>query len=571
MNKKVDNIILTAIALLFIFIQYGLKNKEIKIKSPYYSEMVEASEKMKIISTEIKNERIRRGITIDKNLDINETGLIGEEWSGITTTLGNLESKRTSTNPDFAALLVKLFKEKGLKKGDIIAANLSSSFPALNLSLIAAADTLGLEAVMVNSVGSSTYGGNIEDFTYLDMENHLFSKGMIRNRSRGFSLGGIGDIGKEFEKEIKEKIVARNKKYGLKFFYNENLTILLLKNPSIPFKIIKISYFVVFKEAGMNAISLKGRSILGLQDFTAGEIERILEVAAQMKKIVLSDNKKRDFLKGKSIVTVFSEASTRTRSSFELAGKYLGADVINITKSGSSMTKGESMRDTLLTVSAMGVDAVIIRDSSEGAALFASKVMSPKVKVPVVINAGDGAHAHPTQALLELFTLKEAGKNIKGMKYVIIGDILHSRVARSDIYGFTKLGAEVHLVGPRTLVPKELESMGVIVDDNLEDALRDADAINILRIQLERAAGGFIPTTREYARLFGINKKRLELCKKDAAIIHPGPMNRGIEIGYDVAYDESSWIQEEVRNGVAVRMALEYLTLTEGKDIEAGH
>lgn len=223
MNKKVDNIILTAIALLFIFIQYGLKNKEIKIKSPYYSEMVEASEKMKIISTEIKNERIRRGITIDKNLDINETGLIGEEWSGITTTLGNLESKRTSTNPDFAALLVKLFKEKGLKKGDIIAANLSSSFPALNLSLIAAADTLGLEAVMVNSVGSSTYGGNIEDFTYLDMENHLFSKGMIRNRSRGFSLGGIGDIGKEFEKEIKEKIVARNKKYGLKFFYNENL------------------------------------------------------------------------------------------------------------------------------------------------------------------------------------------------------------------------------------------------------------------------------------------------------------------------------------------------------------
>ena len=223
MNKKVDNIILTAIALLFIFIQYGLKNKEIKIKSPYYSEMVEASEKMKIISTEIKNERIRRGITIDKNLDINETGLIGEEWSGITTTLGNLESKRTSTNPDFAALLVKLFKEKGLKKGDIIAANLSSSFPALNLSLIAAADTLGLEAVMVNSVGSSTYGGNIEDFTYLDMENHLFSKGMIKNRSTGFSLGGIGDIGKEFEKEAKEKIIEKNKKYGLKFFYNENL------------------------------------------------------------------------------------------------------------------------------------------------------------------------------------------------------------------------------------------------------------------------------------------------------------------------------------------------------------
>ena len=217
----------------------------------------------------------------------------------------------------------------------------------------------------------------------------------------------------------------------------------------------------------------------------------------------------------------------------------------------------------------MGVDAVIIRDSSEGAALFASKVMSPKVKVPVVLNAGDGAHAHPSQALLELFTLKEAGKNIKGMKYVIIGDILHSRVARSDIVGFTKLGAEVHLVGPRTLVPKELEAMGCIVDDDLETALKDADAINILRIQLERAAAGFIPTTREYARLFGINKKRLALCKPDVAVIHPGPMNRGIEIGYDVAYDEKSWIQEEVRNGVAVRMALEYLTLTEGKDIDA--
>ena len=157
------------------------------------------------------------------------------------------------------------------------------------------------------------------------------------------------------------------------------------------------------------------------------------------------------------------------------------------------------------------------------------------------------------------------------MKYAIIGDILHSRVARSDIYGFTKLGAEVHLTGPRTLVPKKLEAMGVIVDDKLEDALKDADAINILRIQLERAAGGFFPTTREYARLWGINRERLALCKPDVAIIHPGPMNRGIEISHDVAYDEQSWIQEEVRNGVAVRMALLYLTLTEGKDIETDY
>lgn len=241
----------------------------------------------------------------------------------------------------------------------------------------------------------------------------------------------------------------------------------------------------------MGTVSLQGRSILGLEDFKAEEIERVLDVAAQMKRIVLSGNKKKDYLKGKSIVTVFSEASTRTRSSFELAGKYLGADVINITKSGSSMTKGESLRDTLLTVSAMGTDVVIIRNSSEGAALFASKAKSPKVKTPLIFNAGDGAHEHPSQTLLELFTLREAGKKIKEMKYAIIGDILHSRVARSDIYGFTKLGAEVHLTGPRTLVPKKLEAMGVIVDDKLEDALKDADAINILRIQLERAAGGF--------------------------------------------------------------------------------
>ena len=174
----------------------------------------------------------------------------------------------------------------------------------------------------------------------------------------------------------------------------------------------------------MGTVSLQGRSILGLEDFKAGEIERVLDVAAQMKRIVLSGNKKKDYLKGKSIVTVFSEASTRTRSSFELAGKYLGADVVNITKSGSSMTKGESLRDTLLTVSAMGTDAVIIRNSSEGAALFASKVKSPKVKTPLIFNAGDGAHEHPSQTLLELFTLREAGKKIKEMKYAIIGDIL---------------------------------------------------------------------------------------------------------------------------------------------------
>ncbi len=321
----------------------------------------------------------------------------------------------------------------------------------------------------------------------------------------------------------------------------------------------------------MESVSLTGRSILGMEDFSAAEIERVLHVADQMKKIVLSGNKKKDYLKGKSIVTVFSEASTRTRSSFEFAGKYLGADVVNITKSGSSMTKGESMRDTLLTVSAMGIDAVIIRDSSEGAAVFASKASSPRVRTPLVFNAGDGAHAHPSQALLDLYTVRQAGIPFKGMKYVILGDILHSRVARSDIYGFLKMGAEVHLFGPRTLVPKELAEMGVIIDDTIEDALRGADAVNVLRIQLERAAAGFLPTLREYSRLFGLTKERLALAKTGAAVLHPGPMNRGVEIAYDVAYDEQSMIQEEVRNGVAIRMALLYLTMTEGKDLETDY
>lgn len=321
----------------------------------------------------------------------------------------------------------------------------------------------------------------------------------------------------------------------------------------------------------MESVSLTGRSILGMEDFSAAEIERVLHVADQMKKIVLSGNKKKDYLKGKSIVTVFSEASTRTRSSFEFAGKYLGADVVNITKSGSSMTKGESMRDTLLTVSAMGIDAVIIRDSSEGAAVFASKASSPRVRTPLIFNAGDGAHAHPSQALLDLYTVRQAGIPFKGMKYVILGDILHSRVARSDIYGFLKMGAEVHLFGPRTLVPKELAEMGVIIDDTIEDALRGADAVNVLRIQLERAAAGFLPTLREYSRLFGLTKERLALAKTGAAVLHPGPMNRGVEIAYDVAYDEQSMIQEEVRNGVAIRMALLYLTMTEGKDLETDY
>lgn len=219
-NKKYKNLLLFILSLLFLFIHYYLKPKE--IKSTYYSEMTAAAEKMQLLQKEILSEKLRRGFQIDKDLDKNMTGLIGLEWSGITTTLGNLESKRASAHPDFAALFVKLFKEAGLKKDDSIAANFSSSFPALNLAFIAAADVMGLKSIIVTSVGSSTYGGNIEDFTYLDMENHLYAQNLIKNKTIAYSLGGSGDMGKEFDKGLAEKIKKRLDGYGLKFFYEEN-------------------------------------------------------------------------------------------------------------------------------------------------------------------------------------------------------------------------------------------------------------------------------------------------------------------------------------------------------------
>lgn len=223
MNKKKDTIILLILAILFIFIQYNLKPKGIKIKTEYYNEMVSAAKKMKYMSEKIKAERLRRNIPIDKELDKNETGLIGLEWSSLTTTLGSLESKRTSCDPDFAALLVKLFKENGLKKGDVIAANLSSSFPALNLAFISAVDTLELKTVIITSIGASTYGGNIEEFNYLDMENYLYSKNIIVNKTQAWSLGGVGDIGREFDDDIIENLKYRNNLYGLDFIYEEEL------------------------------------------------------------------------------------------------------------------------------------------------------------------------------------------------------------------------------------------------------------------------------------------------------------------------------------------------------------
>ena len=308
-------------------------------------------------------------------------------------------------------------------------------------------------------------------------------------------------------------------------------------------------------------LSLKGRDVLGLGDFSAEEIRLVLSTAREMKNIVGRDIKKVPALRGKAIVTLFYEPSTRTRTSFELAGKYLGADVVNITASASSIVKGESLRDTLYTIEAMGVDAIVMRHKAEGAAAYAAKAVSP-----VIINAGDGAHAHPSQGLLNLYTIEENKGKLAGLKVAILGDVLHSRVARSDIQGMRKMGMDVHIAGPRTLLPRFLrEEEGVTIHDRVEDALEGADVVEVLRIQLERMKGGLFPSTREYARIYGLSEERLALAKEDALVLHPGPMNKGWEISESVAYGVQSRIQEEVKNGVAVRMALFTLVLMGGK------
>ncbi|MBQ3337438.1 MAG: aspartate carbamoyltransferase catalytic subunit, partial [Selenomonadaceae bacterium] len=242
-----------------------------------------------------------------------------------------------------------------------------------------------------------------------------------------------------------------------------------------------------------------------MENFSAEEIRLVLTTARKMKQVIRrGGEKKLSNLRGKSIVNLFYEPSTRTRTSFELAGKYLGADVVSINSGTSSIVKGESLRDTLRTIEAMGVDAIVMRHKAEGAADFATQVVKP-----VIINAGDGAHAHPSQALLDLFTIEQRKGRLAGLKVAIVGDILHSRVARSDVYAMTKVGMEVHLAGPKTLLPRFFEFDGVTVHEEVEDAIKSADVINVLRIQLERQQAGLFPSTREYARVFGINDDRL--------------------------------------------------------------
>ncbi|HHV61871.1 MAG TPA: aspartate carbamoyltransferase catalytic subunit [Firmicutes bacterium] len=299
---------------------------------------------------------------------------------------------------------------------------------------------------------------------------------------------------------------------------------------------------------------LKSKDVLGLEDLSVEEIELILQTAEPCKQIFTRDIKKLPTLRGKTMVNLFYEPSTRTRTSFELAGKWMSADVTNIATASSSVVKGESLKDTARTLEALGANIIVIRHQMAGA----PHVIARCVKASV-INAGDGMHEHPTQGLLDLFTIREHKGRIAGLKVVIVGDILHSRVAKSNIWGLTKLGAEVTVCGPPTLIPQGIERMGVEVEYNLDVALRDADVVNILRIQLERQKKGLFPTIREYSRLYGVDAKRLRIAKPDALIMHPGPATLGVEITADVAESARSVIRKQVTNGVAVRMALLYL------------
>ena len=316
-----------------------------------------------------------------------------------------------------------------------------------------------------------------------------------------------------------------------------------------------------------NGVSREGtrRHVLDLDDFSTEEILTLLESAKGMSEVLQRDIKKVPALRGRVIVTLFYEASTRTRTSFEEAGKVLSADVINMSASGSSAEKGESLLNTGLTIQAMGVDLIVIRHPHSGAPYFLAR----NLHRVGIINAGDGIHAHPTQALLDLYTVTERLGSLEGRKIVIVGDVLHSRVARSDIWGFAKMGARVVLCGPSTLLPIDLlQDQGkldpdhplasVEVDTNLDQAIEGAEVVMALRLQSERQKSGFLPSLREYIRRWQVTDARLARAKTGALVMHPGPMNEGIEISSSIAHGASSVIEEQVGNGVAIRMALLY-------------
>ena len=296
------------------------------------------------------------------------------------------------------------------------------------------------------------------------------------------------------------------------------------------------------------------KDLLGLRELSAEEIRLILQTAASFREVSLRPIKKVPALRGKTVVNLFVEPSTRTRTSFELAAKRLSADIVNITAATSSIIKGETLLDTIRNIEAMKIDVVVIRHPSAGAAHLLARQVEASV-----INAGDGAHEHPTQALLDLFTIQEQKGRIEGQRVLIVGDIAHSRVARSNIWGLTKLGAQVTVCGPPTLIPVGIEQLGVTVTWDLDTALRAADVVMLLRIQHERQEAELVPSLREYRRYFGINAQRMSRAKSDVMIMHPGPVNRGVELDADVADGSSSVILNQVTNGVAVRMAVLYL------------
>ncbi len=300
--------------------------------------------------------------------------------------------------------------------------------------------------------------------------------------------------------------------------------------------------------------ALRRKDLLGIAELSPEEIELILDTAEAMKEVGTRPIKKVPALRGKTVVNLFYEPSTRTRTSFEIAEKRLSADTLNIAIGTSSVVKGETLADTALNLEAMSPDMIVLRHASSGACHFLSRVCRS-----AIINAGDGMHEHPTQALLDAFTIRERKKKLAGLKIAIVGDLLHSRVLRSNIHLLTKLGADVWVCGPPTLIPTDVRRFGVTATSIVEDAVRDADVIMLLRIQLERMEGAYFPSLREYFRVFGMTEERMLLAKSDVMIMHPGPMNRGVEIASEVADGPYSVILDQVANGVAVRMAVLYL------------
>jgi aspartate carbamoyltransferase catalytic subunit len=311
-------------------------------------------------------------------------------------------------------------------------------------------------------------------------------------------------------------------------------------------------------------MSLTSKDLLGMKGTTADEIRLILNTAATFRDVSERDIKKVPALRGKTVLNLFYEASTRTRTSFELAGKRLSADVINISTSTSSVSKGETLLDTARNIEAMKCDMIIVRHACSGAPEFLSRRLKSSV-----INAGDGAHEHPTQALLDMFTIQEKLGRIEGLTIAIVGDIMHSRVARSNIYGLTTMGANVRLCGPPTMMPHGIERLapGVSVYTDMDKVVDGVDVIMMLRLQLERQTAGLFPGVREYSRLYGLNMNRVERAARHALVMHPGPVNRGVELASEVA-DNRSVILDQVTNGVAVRMAVMFL-LSGGQKAEA--